>query len=653
MRKPPPTDDSTFAIPNAFGMPADMAALVPNLMAGMLPGGLPQAFEMPQSLPGMPQVDLSAYMVANPEEFVRNMLRLMEESGKVMATMIERGDLARAQPINSADISENTQLWSEIWKHWLSDPNKLAQHQGDLMRGYMELWQSTGHKLMGQDTIPLAKPEPGDGRFKDADWTDNPYFDFWKQAYLLTASWMTQSLAETPDLDERTRAKADFMLRQMISAMSPTNNPMLNPEVIRETLRSSGQNLVDGASNFGNDLAKSGDLLKISQVDTSAFEVGKNIAITPGKVIFQNEIIQLIQYTPTTGDVHEVPFLLVPPWINKFYILDLGPQKSFIKYAVDQGYSVFVVSWVNPDARLGHKTFEDYMHEGLLAATKAVKKECGVKRINILGYCIGGTLLATTLGHLANTGEEHFNCASFLVAQVDFTRAGDLKLFVDESQLKNMEEIMAKDGYLDSGRMATVFNMLRPKDLIWPYIVNNYMLGKKPTAFDLLYWNQDSTRMPPANHMFYLREFYFQNKLALGKLEIAGKTIDLGSVKLPIFHLATREDHISPPKSVYTGAKLFGGPCEFVLAGSGHIAGVISPPGKTKYPYWLNKRPLSHPSCNTLEDWMQGAEEVKDSWWPHWSAWLKQYSGGKVKARKPGAKLGVIEDAPGSYVKVI
>jgi polyhydroxyalkanoate synthase subunit PhaC len=629
--KPP----QPYAIPNAFGLPNPFG-MSPGMFGTMVP-----------SLP----VDVSSYMVANPDLFLRNMLTLVQENGQIVSTMVDRGDLTKPTPVSADDMQEQARLWGEITQHWMADPARLAEHNGALMRQYMELWQATAQKLAGQNAAPVVTPDKGDNRFKDEEWGTNAYFDFWKQAYLITARWMTDTLTKTEGLDEGTRHRADFLIRQMVAAMSPSNNPMLNPEVIRATMTSSGDNLVAGTKNFSTDLKQSGDMLKIAQTDTSAFEIGKNLATTPGKVVFQNEIIQLIQYAPTTEKVHEIPFVLVPPWINKFYILDLGPQKSFIKYIVDQGYTVFVVSWVNPDARLGHKSFEDYMHEGLLAAAEAAKKECGTKRVNILGYCIGGTLLATTLAYLAGRNEELFNSASFLVAQVDFQKAGDLKLFIDEQQLKTIEALMAKDGYLDGGRMATVFNLLRPKDLLWPYIVNNYMLGKQPAAFDLLYWNQDSTRMPPANHAFYLREFYHQNKLAEGKMVMGNVKLDLGRVRLPIFHLATREDHISPPRSVFTGAKLFGGPVEFVLAGSGHIAGVVSPPGKTKYPYWTNNKPLSHPQCATLDDWLKGAEEVNDSWWPHWIKWLAQYSGDMVRARKPGCKLGVIEDAPGSYVK--
>ncbi|HZT48713.1 MAG TPA: alpha/beta fold hydrolase, partial [Hyphomicrobiaceae bacterium] len=346
--------------------------------------------------------------------------------------------------------------------------------------------------------------------------------------------------------------------------------------------------------------------------------------------------------------VYATPLLIVPPWINKFYILDLGPQKSFIRFMVSKGFTVFVVSWVNPDERLKDKTFEDYMIEGLLAATDAVKRETGAPKINVIGYCVGGTLLGTTLAYLAARGEEPFSSATFFAAQVDFTKAGDLLLFIDDAQLKALEEMMAERGYLDGSRMATVFNLLRPKDLIWPYIVNNYMLGKKPFPFDLLFWNQDSTRMTPANHNFYLREFYHENKLARGQMTIGGVKLDLGKVKLPIYELCAKEDHIAPAKSVFIGSRLFGGPVTYVLAGSGHIAGVINPPGeKTKYQYWTNDKKAA-----TLEAWMEGATEHPGSWWPHYADWLAKHSGSMVPARTPGATLGVIEDAPGSYVKV-
>jgi polyhydroxyalkanoate synthase len=453
-------------------------------------------------------------------------------------------------------------------------------------------------------------------------------------------------LHNTEGLDGRTRQRAEFYLRQVASALSPSNFPLTNPEVLRETLATNAENLVQGMSLLVEDMRKSGDLLKVSQTDTTAFEIGRNLATTPGKVVYQNDIFQLIQYSPTTDKVRETPLLMVPPWINKYYILDLTPAKSQIKFLVDQGLTVFIISWVNPDSSLSHKSFEDYMQEGILTAADAVKRETGIDKINVVGYCVGGTLLATTLAYLAARGEDVFNSASFLATQIDFTNAGDLLLFTDEEQLEALNELMSEHGYLDGSRMANVFNMLRPRDLIWPYIVNNYLLGKKPFPFDLLYWNQDSTRMAAANHNYYLREFYNANCLAKGKLIIAGTRLDMHKVKIPVYELATKEDHIAPARSVFAGAQLFGGEMEFVLSGSGHIAGVVNPPDKVKYQYWTNGK-----RAKTLEQWLASAKEHPGSWWPHWADWLAERSGNWTVPREPGENLGVVEDAPGSYVK--
>ncbi len=606
---------------------------------------LKKAPESPRPMPM--DIDLGAYRIGNAEEFGRNMLRLMEEGGKVMSGLLERAD-GKLGPMSAAsDLAEATKLFSEIAQHWALDPGKLLEAQSELARRFVELGSASLQRLMGGEAPPVVEPEPGDNRFKDPDWSRNPYFDFWKQSYLITTRWLEDLLARTEGLDDRTRQRAEFLLKQVASALSPSNFPLTNPEVLRETFASSGNNLVQGMANLLNDMEKSGDILSISQTDTEAFEVGRNIATTPGKVIFQNDILQLIQYAPSTDSVYQRPLLIVPPWINKFYILDLGPQKSFIRFAVSKGFTVFVVSWVNPDGRLAGKTFEDYMTEGILSATSAVKRETGSDKINVIGYCVGGTLLGTTLAYLAARGEEPFASATFFAAQVDFTKAGDLMLFIDDAQLKALEEMMAERGYLDGSRMATVFNLLRPKDLIWPYIINNYLLGKKPFPFDLLFWNQDSTRMPAANHSFYLREFYHANKLARGQMSIAGVKLDLGKVKLPIYELCAKEDHIAPAKSVFIGSKLFGGPVTYVLAGSGHIAGVINPPDRPKYQFWTNDKKTA-----TLEAWLEGAQEHPGSWWPHYADWLAKHSGGQVRARTPGSTLGVIEAAPGSYVKV-
>jgi polyhydroxyalkanoate synthase len=594
-----------------------------------------------------PESGTPSYRIENPEEFARNMLRLFEEGGRAMTGLIERSD-AKISPYSAAsEVSEAASTVTDIARIWMGDPAKLAEAQSTLLRSYLELWNNSVRRLLGEKVEPVIEPEPSDNRFKDPEWTSNPYFDFWKQAYLLTTHWAEDVLQQTDGLDERTRQKAEWYFRQISSALSPSNFPLTNPEVVRETFATNGKNLVQGMEQLVSDMERSGDLLKISQTDTEAFEVGRNLAVTPGKVVFQNDVFQLIQYSPTTDKVPEAPLLAVPPWINKYYILDLTPAKSFLKFAVDQGFTVFVVSWVNPDERLSHKTFEDYMLEGVLTAADVVRRETGIEKSNALGYCVGGTLLASALAYLAARGEAPFRSATFLTTQVDFSRAGDLLLFTNDAQLAALEEMMAERGYLDGSRMANVFNMMRPRDLIWPYIVNNYMLGKKPFPFDLLYWNQDSTRMPAANHNFYLREFYGENRLAKGEMSLAGTRLNLKKVKLPIYELATKEDHIAPAKSVFIGSKLFSGPVEFVLAGSGHIAGVVNPPDKVKYQFWT----AAKASADTLEEWLAMAKEHPGSWWPHWADWLAKHSGGWTLPREAGASLGTIEDAPGAYVK--
>lgn len=595
-------------------------------------------------------IDTTAYQISNPEEFAENIFKFFDEGSKLAAEYWQRAD-GKASPYSAAnEVNEATHTISEISQMWMADPVKFTEAQAELFQNYFELWNRQMRRLAGEDVEPLAKPDHGDNRFKDPEWSDNPFFDFWKQLYLVTTKWSEHVLEETEGLDQHARHKAEFYFRQVASALSPSNFPVLNPEVMRETLSSNGRNLVQGLQHLHDDMNKSGDLLKISQTDTSNFEVGKNLAMTPGKVVFQNDVLQLIQYEPTTKKIREIPLMIVPPWINKFYILDLNPKKSFIKYAVDQGFTVFVVSWVNPDDSLAHKTFEDYMIEGLLTAADAVKRETQVDQINVAGYCVGGTLLGSTLAYLAKRGEEPFKSVTFLTTQVDFSEAGDLLLFTEDGQLEGLEKIMKERGFLDGSRMANVFNMMRPRDLIWPYIINNYMLGKKPFPFDLLYWNQDSTRMAAANHAFYLREFYNKNNLAKGKMSLAGTKLDLTKITVPIYELATKEDHIAPAVSVFKGAKMFSGPVEFVLAGSGHIAGVVNPPEKIKYQFWTHPKD-GNPKEDTLEAWQANAEETPGSWWPHWVEWLSGYAGDEISARTPGKKLGVIEDAPGSYVK--
>ena len=599
---------------------------------------------MQQEKPDSPAF-FTSYMIRNPDEFAANILKAFEQGSAAFAKLADSADAKPGPYSQASEFSSAAENMTALSKQWLSDPTKLAEAQTYFIAQFAALWNNVLSRMMGMPAEPLIEASPGDNRFKDPEWTHNPFFSFCKQAYLLACRWAEDRLRETPGLDDRERHRAEFNLRQITSAFSPSNFLATNPEVLRETFRTNAQNLVNGVAMLAADINRSKDLMKISQTDTTAFELGKNLAMSPGKVIYQNELLQLIQFSPTTDKVRERPILMVPPWINKYYILDLTAQKSFVKYVVDQGFTVFVVSWVNPDERLADKTFEDYILQGILAATEAARQETGLEQINVLGYCVGGTALSTGLAYLAQHGEEPFKSCTLLTTQVDFSLAGDLLLFTDESQLEGLDALMTERGYLDGSRMANVFNMMRPRDMIWPYVVNNYMLGRKPFAFDLLYWNQDSTRMPAANHSFYLREFYKENRLAKGEMTIAGTKLDLKHINLPTFSVATREDHIAPAASVYKGSLLFSGPVEFVLGGSGHIAGVVNPPDKVKYQFWTGK---AKPA--TLADWVLTATEHPGSWWPYWIEWLNGQSGGWTIARTPGQRLGVIEDAPGSYV---
>jgi polyhydroxyalkanoate synthase subunit PhaC len=532
------------------------------------------------------------------------------------------------------------------------DPARLMQANLELWQQHMQLWQSVSQRVMGQAAEPVAKADKGDRRFRDPEWDLNPLFDFIKQSYLITSRWLVGTMAAVQGLDERTARKMDFYTRQFADAFAPSNFLWTNPEVLRATMESKGQNLARGFENFRRDMERGDGKLQITMTDTAAFELGRNIAVTPGKVVFQNDLLQLIQYTPTTEQVYERPLLIVPPWINKYYILDLTAEKSFIRWAVGRGYTVFIVSWVNPDTRLADKSFADYLTEGVLGAVDAVTRATGVQEMNAIGYCIGGTLLAAALAYMAAREDERIKSVTFFATQVDFSEPGDLQVFVDEQQLANLDKMMEDKGYLEGQAMFTTFNMLRANDLFWSFYVNNYLLGKDPAPFDLLYWNADATRMPRKTHMFYLREMYLKNNLVKpGAMELAGVPIDLTRVTMPVYLLASREDHIAPYPSVFKASHHYAGPVRFVLAGSGHIAGVINPPSQAKYQYWVNPAQDGH--VGELADWLGKAEERPGSWWPDWDAWLAPQSGPKVAARDPGAGgLAVVEDAPGSYVKM-
>jgi len=604
-----------------------------------------QSVKKPGGVPGQETPTLTS---ADVEAFARNAARMVEESGKALAAYMKPREEGKIKADLAEDISDVVRTIGQVLEYWLSDPQRAVELQTSLGRAFLELWASAAKRLAGEPAEPVVVPDPRDKRFADPEWSQNQFYDFLKQVYLLTTQW-AERLVKDAALDEHTRKKAEFYIRQIGNAISPSNFVLTNPELVRETLSSHGENLVRGMQLLSEDIRAGGGHLKIRQSDPSLFEVGRNLAVTPGKVVFENDLMQLIQYQATTPEVLKTPLLIVPPWINKFYILDLNPEKSFIRWCVEQGITVFVISWVNPDAHLAEKSFEQYMREGVITAMDAIKDATGEDKVNAIGYCVGGTLLSITLAYLAAKKQERVKSATLFAAQVDFTNAGDLLVFVDEEQIRQLEEHMKGQGYLEASRMANAFNMLRSNDLVWPYIVNNYLRGKKPLPFDILYWNSDATRMPAANHSFYLRSCYLDNRLTKGNMVIANTKLDLRKVKVPVYNLATREDHIAPAKSVMTGTKFFGGPVKFVLAGSGHIAGVINPPTKIKYQYWTGETPKEP----DVEGWIKSATEHPGSWWPDWLDWLKQIDAETVPAREiGGGKLKAIEDAPGSYVKV-
>ncbi|MFY9818643.1 MAG: class I poly(R)-hydroxyalkanoic acid synthase [Pseudolabrys sp.] len=583
------------------------------------------------------------------EALSRNVARLIEEGGKALAAYLKPREEGKVKGDSAEDITDVVKSVGRVAEYWMSDPRRALEVQTSLGRAYLDLWASAVKRMAGEQTEPVAAPDPRDKRFADPEWSQNQFFDFLKQAYLLGSQWADRLVKDAAGIDETTRKKAEFYVKQIANAVSPSNFVLTNPELLRETLASNGENLVRGMHMLSEDIKAGQGTLKIRQSDPSMFDVGRNLAVTPGKVVFQNELMQLIQYEATTKQVLKIPLLIVPPWINKFYILDLTPEKSFIKWCVDEGITVFVLSWVNPDARLAKKSFEEYMREGAITALDVVAKVTGEKQVHAIGYCVGGTLLSITLAYLAAKKQSRVKSATLFAAQVDFSFAGDLLVFVDEERIKQLEAHMKEQGYLEASRMANTFNMLRSNDLIWPYIVNNYMRGKKPMPFDILYWNSDATRMPAGNHSFYLRNCYLDNKLSKGKMEIGGTKLDLKKVKVPVYNLATREDHIAPAKSVLFGSQFFGGPVKYVLAGSGHIAGVVNPPGKAKYQYWTGGKPAG----SNVDDWLKRATEHPGSWWPDWLKWLKSHDAKTAPARKiGGGKLKPTEDAPGSYVKV-
>ncbi len=581
-----------------------------------------------------------------PAEVAKILGEVAERSSNVIGDFLKRN--AAGKGLSFGDELGIARAYLDMWAQLAANPMALAQAQMNMYLDYMRLWQSSWLKLLGQPAAPIAAPAKSDARFRDDEWQSNFVFDYVKQSYLIAARHIHDVVSGVQGIPDESKKKVDFFTRQYVDALSPSNFALTNPQVLRETMKTGGHNLVKGLKNLLEDLDEGDGQLRIKMTDMKAFKVGVNVATSKGKVVYQNELIQLIQYDPLTPEQYRRPLLIVPPWINKFYILDLREKNSFIRWAVGQGHTVFVVSWVNPDARLAHKKFEDYMFEGTLAALDAVEAATGEREINTIGYCLGGTLLGSTLGYLAAKGDGRVKSATFFVSLLDFSLPGELGVFIDEKQVESLEKKMNERGYLEGSEMATTFNMLRANDLIWSFVINNYLMGKEPFPFDLLYWNSDSTRMPASMHSYYLRNMYLHNRLREpGGISLGGVPIDLAKVEVPAYFISTVEDHIAPWRSTYLGARVLGGPVRFVLGGSGHIAGIVNPPAANKYGFWTNDALPDSP-----EAFQQSARHNEGSWWPDWQAWIDALnSGRKVPARTPGdGKLKPIEEAPGSYV---
>lgn len=582
----------------------------------------------------------------DPAALAESLASAAEKSGKLI------GEFAARNARNGATLPTDElglgKAFMELAAQMLANPAKMAASNLNLWWDYMSLWQGSMLRMMGTPAEPVMVPAKSDKRFKHEDWQEHFLFDYIKQSYLITARWMHDQVATVEGLDDQTKKKVDFFTRQYIDALAPSNFALTNPEVFRETVASGGQNLVKGLNNLLDDIERGGGQLKISMTDSKAFELGVNIATTPGKVVFQTELMQLIQYEPTTKKAWKRPLLVVPPWINKYYILDLREKNSMLRWAANEGMTVFIISWVNPDAKLAHKNFEDYLTEGTLAALDAVAQATGEEEVNTIGYCLGGTLLAATMGYLAARKQKRIASATFMASLLDFTSAGELEVFIDEAQVSALEKKMNERGYLEGSEMATTFNMLRANDLIWSFVINNYLLGRDPFPFDLLHWNCDSTRMPATMHSYYLRNMYMHNLLRVpGGLELAGTKIDLSKVDTPTYFVSAIEDHIAPWKTTYAGPTILPGKSRFVLSGSGHIAGMVNPPAANKYGFWTNDK-----LPETPDGWFEGAKQHDGSWWTDWRRWVEPYLGREVPARVPGkGKLKVLEAAPGSYAR--
>ncbi len=589
-----------------------------------------------------------------PQDVAKTYAEVAQRAAKLITEHMQR-QMKKGLAAPSDDLGV-AQAFMGMMSRMLANPYKLAQSQMSLAWDYFSLWQHAMLRAMGMNSPPVASAPKGDNRFKDAQWDDDFLFDFIKQSYLITARHIYDVVGGIEGLDAVSQKKVNFFTHQFVDALSPSNFALTNPAVVRETVKSHGRNLLNGFNNLLRDIEAGDGQLRVKMADADAFELGRNIGATPGKVIFQNELMQLLQFNPATQEQYKRPLLIIPPWINKYYILDLRPANSFIRWATDQGHTVFVVSWVNPDARLAEKSFADYLAEGSLAAIDAVCAQTGETEINLIGYCLGGTLLASTMGYMAAKQDKRIASATFFVTLLDFSVPGDLGVFIDEGLVADLEKKMQERGYLEGSEMAAAFNMLRSNDLIWSFVVNNYLMGKDPFPFDLLYWNSDSTRMPYKMHSDYLRNMYLKNLLREpGGIALLDTPIDLSKITVPSYFISTLEDHIAPWQSTYLGATLLGGPVRFVLGGSGHIAGIVNPPDAGKYGYWTHERTREGRKKAlpaSADGWFKAAQKHAGSWWTDWQAWITALNGDKVPARDPAkGKLDVVEDAPGAYAR--
>lgn len=590
----------------------------------------------------------------DPAEMFEWMAKANEKYQAVITQLLNRNEGGMSDSSSSvfSDMGENFQ---QLGEKLASNPMVLFDEQMSLMQGQAELWQNTVRELLGEkDVEAVIEPAQDDRRFTDPEWTDNLIYNFIKQSYLLYARCILNVVHGVEGLSDHTRQQVDFYARQLVNAMSPSNSIYTNPEVMRRTIATRGQNLLKGMEQLAKDLKGSAEGLNVTMTDINAFKLGENVATTPGQVVFQNRLIQLIQYKPTTEKQFKTPLLVVPPWINKYYILDLRESNSLVKWLTDQGHTVFIISWANPGPSMRDYGWGEYMKEGPIAAMDAIKEQTGEPDVNIISYCIGGTLTSSTLAYLtAKKQEKRVKSVTYMATLQDFSEPGEISVFINEVSLRGIEKQLDRTGYLDGRAMAFSFNLLRENDLFWSFFINNYLKGERPAAFDLLYWNTDGTNMPAAMHKFYLRNMYQQNKLIQpGGIEIDGVKIDLSKIKTPAYFVSTIQDHIAQWKSTYKGAQVHSGPVKFVLSGSGHIAGVVNPPNKVKYGFWINDK-----LADTPDAWFAGAEKNEGSWWPNWQNWITENKyadpATMVEAREPEkGKLEVIEAAPGSYVKL-